>query len=360
MKNSSLIRTILFNILIILTVLIIYLLFFPKKSYVREKLDKNPNIEKTFNSNINSMKIAGLKFFTDNNSTKVTLQELIDKELLIELKDSNDSKCDLNSYIEKSDNKLVIYLKCPDSENTKEIFLESIEADTNEKLLCIYEYKKQGKEEYTDWSNWSEWSTEKIEKDELTNVEEKIEKEDDGTEIIEKTNEYSIDATYNTKIGCPNGYREQNGICKIREEKNSIDASVSYLCPNGYTRNGLKCYGSTNTLNALAQYYCPSNQGNTEYELSETKCRVFIIKYSQKATIEEYYTCPNGYYLSGNKCYTSNTYKEEVKKTKDVTYYRYQKRSKQESKTEIIWSTKDNQELIDKEYTMDRVITCEF
>jgi hypothetical protein len=308
------------------------------------------------------MKIAALNYFNNTDSNIITLQELIDKNLLNELTDSTNSKCDTNSYIEKKDNKLSIYLKCPDKEETKEILLENSEAnnDNQEKLLCIYEYRKETKDGYTSWSEWSEWSKEKIEKDELTNVEEKTEKEDDGVEIIEKTKEYNIEATYNTKIGCPNGYKEQNGICKVREETNTINASVSYSCPNGYTRNGTKCYGSTNTLNAVAQYYCPANQGNTEYELSGTTCKVFIIRYSQKATVEEYYTCPNGYYLSGNRCYTSQTYTEEVKKTKDVTYYRYQKRKKTVSKIEIIWSKKDNQELISQGYTMDRAITCEF
>ena len=360
MKDSSLIRTILFNILLILTLLVIYLLFFPKKSYVKEKLENsNPEAEETFNSNINSMKIASINFFENNESDVVTLQELIDKNLLTELKDSNNQSCDTNSYAEKKENKLSIYLKCSDKEETKEIVLDE-NKDNDEKLLCIYEYTKETAEGYTDWSDWSDWSKDKIEKDEYTNVEEKIEKEENGTETITNSREYSIEATYNSKTGCPAGTTVSNGMCKKKEEKNSINASVSYSCPEGYNRNGDTCYGNANSLKAIKRYYCPSNQGTVEYELSGDKCRTFFVRYESPSTTEVYYTCPNGYYLSGNRCYASESYNEEVTKYKDVTYYRYQKREKTNKKFEIIWSSKDNQELLDKEYTMSRVITCDF
>jgi hypothetical protein len=364
MKDSSLIRTVLFNILLVLTLLIIYLMFFPKKSYVKEKLDNEPSheVEEVFNSNINSMKIASLNYFENNDTSNVTLQELIDKNLLTELKDSTNTSCSNDSYVEKRENKLIIALKCSDKEDTKEIVLDKEDNDSEERLLCIYEYKKETKEGYTDWSDWSEWSKEKIEKDELTNVEEKVEKEEDGTEVIENTNEYSIEATYNSKIGCPDGYTETNGTCKKKEETNSINAIVKYTCEGlaGYRLEGSKCVGSTNTLNAIAHYSCPSNQGSLEYELSGTTCRVFMIRYINPGETQGYYTCPDGYYLSGNRCYASETYNEEIKKYKDVTYYRYQKREKTNKKIDIIWSSKDNQELLDKEYTMSRVITCEF
>lgn len=365
MKDSSLIRTILFNILLVLTLLIIYLIFFPKKSYVKEKLDngETKEVEEVFNSNINSMKIASLNYFENNDTNKVTLQELIDNNLLTELKDSTSTPCSNDSNVEKKDNKLIIALSCKDKEATKEIVLNDKEDNTSEeRLLCIYEYKKETEEGYTDWSDWSEWSKDKVEKDDLTNVEEKIEKEEDGTEVIENSTEYSIEATYNSRIGCPDGYSETNGMCKKKEETSPISATVNYTCEGlpGYRLQGTKCVGSTNTLNAIARYSCPSNQGSLEYVLSGNTCRVFMIRYTNPGETQGYYTCPDGYYLSGNRCYISETHNEEVKKYKDVTYYRYQKREKTAKKIDIIWSSKDNQELLDNEYTMSRVITCEF
>ena len=363
MKNSSLIRTILFNTLLILTLLVIYLLFFPKKSYVKEKLDNNnPEVEETFNSNINNMKIASMNYFENNESNKVTLQELIDKNLLNELKDSKGSVCDTNSYSQKKDNKLIINLKCSDKEETKEIVLDNRNNTDNEKLLCIYEYVKETDEGYTEWSNWSDWSKDKIEKDEYTNVEEKIEKEEDGKETTSNSREYSIEATYNRVTGCPAGYSETNGTCKKKEELNSINATPTYSCEDlpGYRLEGSKCVGYSNTINAkIKNYSCPANQGNTEYIRDNNICRVFVTRY-ENLQIQEYYTCPGGYYLSGNRCYTSETYNEEITKYKDVTYYRYQKREKIDKKIETIWGIKDNQELLEQGYTMTKVITCDF
>ena len=359
MKDSSLIRTILFNALLVLTLLAIYLLFFPKKSYIKDKLNiKDPKVEETFNSNIDSMKVASINYFKTEKSNKVTLQELIDRNLINEIKDSTDSSCDSNSNIKREDNKLIINLKCTDKEDTREIILNSEEK--NDGTSCIYEYIKNVGEGYSDWSDWSEWSKDKIEKDEYTNVEEKIEKEEDGKETVTKSREFSIEATYNSGgSSCPGGYSPANGTCKKKEHTNTINANADYSCPKGYNLNGTKCVGSSNTINAGVKYSCPSNQGNVEYIQDGSKCLVYVTTYADPVS-EGYYSCPGGYYLSGNRCYGSESYNEEVTKYKDVTYYRYQKREKLDQKIETIWGIKDNQELLNEGYTMAKVITCEF
>ena len=353
MEDSSKARTFLFNILLILTLLFIYLLFFPKNSYIKAKYESlDPKAEETFNSNINNMKIASTKYFIDKKESKVTLEELINNNLVTELKDSNDELCSKDSYVEKKEDGLLINLECNDKKEKKEV-----KFDNKEGSNCIYEYKKETIG-YTEWSKWSDWQKEEIKKDDFTNVEKKTESEPDGKETVEKTKEYSIEATYNETSVCPSGYTEANGSCKYVTTGNSFDASVLYTCPTGYYREGTKCYGS-NTINAAVHYYCPANNGNIEFQLSGTKCNTVYTNYTSKKEKQVYYTCPNGYTLSGDRCYAYETYNEEVEKTKDVKYYRYQKREKKESTYEIIWSTKDNQELISKEYNMSRVIICE-
>lgn len=356
-KYSHAIRTILFNILIILTILLIYFLFFPKKSYVKTILDNNKSsrIEETFNTNINNMKIASQNYFENNESNKVTLQELIDNNLLTNLKDSEENICDTNSYSEISDDKLTIYLKCQDKEQTVEI-----KENKKTKLLCLYEYRKEIEQGYTEWSDWSQWSIQEIEENELTNVETKIEEEPDDTKIITDTKQISIDATKNEKLSCPDGYYEENSKCKKKVESNSINASISYSCPDGYTRNGLKCYNNTNTIDATKNYYCPSNQTNIEFELLGSECKAYNIRYIETNTKEEYYTCPNGYKLKENKCYKTEEYEKEITNYKEVKYYRYQTRKKTESKFDIIWSSKENENLKNSEYNITRNISCEF
>lgn len=354
MKESSLIRSILFNILLVLTLLVIYLLFFPKKSYVKEKLEEtDPKVEETFNANINTIKIASFNYFKNNDKNKVTLQELIDNNLLTEIKDSNNELCDAESYAEKKETSLSINLKCNDKKDTRKIELG---VDINGEN-CIYEYIKETKQ-YSDWSEWSDWQKEKIEKDDLTNVEEKIEKEEDGKEIVTRTNDYSIEATYNETVGCPAGYTENSGSCRSMVQGETISATPSYKCPTGYEYNGKKCVGSINEIDPVIRYSCPDNAGNVIFELAGDRCKTYYVEYIPKQT-NSYYTCPNGYSLSGSRCYLYETYEEEITKYKEVTYYRYQKRQQKESKIETIWSTKDNQKLIDDSYSISRTITCE-
>ncbi len=357
-------KKILFNILIILTIVFIYLLFFPKKSYVENVLkDKEtPSIEETFNTNINIMKTAALNYFEKEEKEKVTVQELIDKELLVELKDSDNNPCDNNSYVEKEEKKLKINLKCNDKEDTVEqnIEEENDKKEKRDKLLCLYEYRKELENGYTEWSDWSEWSTEKIEEDEYTKVETKIEEEPDGTKMVTDQREISVDAIEHERLVCPSGYYEENGKCKSKKESNSITASISYSCPDGYTRSGLYCYSNGNKIEATKSYYCPTNMETIEFELVGNMCKTYNIKYINIDKKEKYYTCEDGYELSENKCYSYEEYEKEVENFKEVTYYRYQKREKSDKKYDIIWSTKDNKELLDKSYNISRIISCEF
>ena len=375
-KNSDLIKKILFNSLVILTIILIYLLFFPKKSYIESKLNNelNPIIEETFNQNIKSMEIAANNYFSENNEEKITLKQLIDKNLLVDLKDSNGNICDSNnSYIENKDNKLNIYLKCNEKEETIEITKENTSNDniekpnnennidnTKEKLLCLYEYRKKLPDTYTEWSEFSNWQTEEVKSNDLTNVEIKKEHVLDGTKIITEQKEINIEATKKIRLACPSDYIESNGTCIKETKLNTVTASFSYTCPNGYTKNGTNCYKNGNTIKATKNYTCPNNQSNIRFELSNDKCNVISIKYLNITNKEEYYTCPNGYNLSGNKCYSNIAVEKEVENYKEVTYYRYQTRKKNNEKYDIKWSRINNNTLLESEYNMIRKIICEF
>lgn len=355
MNKESIKKTILFNLLLIFTLIFIFVLFFPKKSYIQRKIDNNldQDIEMTFKENINALKIASINYLKENDKEKVTLQELIDKNLLVELKDSKGNTCSNESYSKKEDNKIIVNLKCSDKEDKIE---ESIEKNY---LLCLYEYRKEIENGYTDWSEWSSWSKEKVEKNDLTNVEEKTEQEIDGTEFITKTREITVDAIKNKRFSCPSGYEEENGNCKTKTVLNSINASISYSCPEGYKKTGTNCYGDNDRINATREYYCPANQGSTEFELSGDKCNIYRISYIS-ANTEEYYSCNEGYELSDKKCIGKEEYEEEVEKYKDVKYYRYQTREKTDKKIDIIWSHKDDKSLLDKSYNMVREVSCDF
>ena len=317
MKDSKKIRTITFNILVILTLLFVYFFFFPKKSYVKDKVDNlDPLVNDKFKENINTMKIASDEYFSINENKTVTLQELIDQDLVIDLNDSKGEACSTTSYVEKTDEMIKIHLECKDKSGDRFISLK------DGKFLCVYQYEKKLESGYTEWSNWSEWTTNQIEANELINVETEIRKESDGKTTVPETKEETIDAYARTE--------------KIYTE--TIDANQQT-----YNKNG-KTYVS---------FTCPANTSNKEYVKENTKCKVYTVRVTS-------YSCPEGYNLSGSTCHRTISSNQEIDKFKDVTYYRYQTREKTNEKIDIKWSTKDDQNLLNDSYNMVGKISCEF
>ena len=352
MESTSLIRKILFNILVILTILFIYYMFFPKKSYVDDKLNKvtNPIVENTINDNMNNMEIASKKYLLESKDDTVTLQHLIDKKLL----SKDDYKnCDMESYAKKENNKINIYLKCNGKDLTKEIKLE----EEPIKEICIYQYEKK---EATGYTEWSEWSKEEVKQSDLIEVETKVENEIDGVESKDGVREVSIKATANTRNSCPEGYKEENNKCVKKEYLNTITASISYTCPNGYGRNGFTCYKNGYTVKAQKGYYCPTNTGNLEYVINGSNCDVYNIINKSYLGTKTYFTCPEGYELRGEECFKNVYYEEEVENYKEVTYYRYRTRNKNNEKNIIKWSKVNDYNLINDEYNMTEEIFCGF
>lgn len=360
--DTKLIRTILFNILVVTSLLFIYFMFFPKKSYVDNKLNNvvKKDTEEIFNQNMKNMEIAATRYFEENEKDEVTLEELINNNLLVDLKDGDGNSCDTTkTYAKKEENKTSIYLSCTDKADKIVLNDEKTNVKEPEKI-CIYQYEKKEPTGYTDWTEWSNWQTEEIKESELMEVETKIETEVQGTKTEEYTKEISIDANKNAKIVCPSGYQESNSKCIKKQYLNTITASISYTCPSGYKRNATTCYKSEKTKEATKKYYCPTNQENIEYVLDGSNCKVYSIYTKQALNNEIYYTCPNNYKLKGNKCYKTQYYEEEVEDYKEVTYYRYRTRNKLEEKNIIKWSKVNDNKLIEEEYNMTEEIFCGF
>lgn len=345
MKDTSIIRTILFNILVIITILFIYLFFFPKKSYIGQKISNKStsDIDVTFKENIRNMKIASDVYFEDNKENKVTVKRLMEKNLIAEIKDSNGESCDTESYVEKENEKVKIKLNCNDKS-------DEITLDNSEKFICIYQYEKILGEEYTKWSEWSNWQEEKVESNDLTNVETKQEKIKDGTKKETKEKKNEIDATLNQ---CPEGYTKTKNGCMSKKPTNTIPAGKDYSCPSGYNLKSNYCYKGNLKKEPTINYSCPTDGIKTHFELNKDKCNVYTIKKNS-----EYYTCPNDYKLSNNKCYKIETYEEEVENYKEITMYKYQTREKNK-KIDIKWSKINDKDLIKQEYNMVGKLVCE-
>ncbi len=119
---NQIIRKVLLTLLF--TVLLIFLLIwlFPTKGYFSSLF------QDVFRNNINSMRDAGERYFTNDrlpkeigDSEKITLKEMLNKSLLLPFTDKNGNSCDINkSYVkvtkEKDEYKMKVYLSCDDED----------------------------------------------------------------------------------------------------------------------------------------------------------------------------------------------------------------------------------------------------
>ena len=111
-------------ILVIIFVLLLMWLLPTKNINNGSDVDLSPLTDRIFNANIQEMKEAAIPYFTTERLPKntgdevtLTLQEMLDKHLLLPFTDKNGDTCDAqNSYVtvtkEENEYILKVYLKC--------------------------------------------------------------------------------------------------------------------------------------------------------------------------------------------------------------------------------------------------------
>lgn len=119
---GSLLFKIIIAIVVILLIVFLLLAIFPTKR------DLNPLYQDIFRNNLNSMRTSGEKYFTNerlpkelNESIRMTLQEMLDKKLLLPFTDKNGKACDTTkSYVEmtkkETEYEMKVNLSCDDEE----------------------------------------------------------------------------------------------------------------------------------------------------------------------------------------------------------------------------------------------------
>ena len=351
-KESFSVRSLILQILFVVLTVFLLLWLFPTKNYVKdyandaftEKLQ--PLYNQIYNQNITTMKEAAINYFTTDRlpskvgeSVTITLKEMQDKKLVLDLIDSNNKKCDVEKSsvkVEKLDNEylMTVKLECSDASNYIEVHLGCYDyckasgvcekketpviKPTNPTKPVIsekkyqYEYEKITDGKWGDFGEWSQWSKDTITKTEYRNVETK--------EITEKT----------------------GTLVDVIDAKK--DVKTTYSCPSGYTLNGTKCSKkTTDTKNATANttYGDWASQGkqtfNTVQYSTDTRRVVLVASYiktdctsncttnkwvylimnrSKKTT----YSCPSGYTLNGTKCKKTTTATKNATANKKTTY----------------------------------------
>ena len=351
-KESFSVRSLILQILFVVLTVFLLLWLFPTKNYVKdyandaftEKLQ--PLYNQIYNQNITTMKEAAINYFTTDRlpskvgeSVTITLKEMQDKKLVLDLIDSNNKKCDVEKSsvkVEKLDNEylMTVKLECSDASNYIEVHLGCYDyckasgvcekketpviKPTNPTKPVIsekkyqYEYEKITDGKWGDFGEWSQWSKDTITKTEYRNVETK--------EVTEKT----------------------GTLVDVIDAKK--DVKTTYLCPSGYTLNGTKCSKTTTaTKNATAnttygdwvyqgkytfnsiQYTSDTRKVVRVSSSINTDCTTncttntwtyLVYNRSKKTT----YSCPNGYTLNGTKCSKKTTDTKNATASTKTTY----------------------------------------
>jgi len=313
---------------------------------------------------------------SNGKTIKYTLQELIDKNLLLPFS-YGESTCDSEaSYvIVKNDNNkytMTTTLLCENeiAQTTEELGCNQLcnngVCETPEKTEILYQYKQPYKvtettyscpSGYTKTGSGSNTKCVKEIKDTVDAIKNVSTRCENGTTPVNgkcsTTATSYVDAKTKTETYCENGTTPVNGKCTITEDAKTktetycengktpnngkcsttassyVNATVKYTCSKGTLVNEKYCrldksyYTTTETYKGKTYNGCTFSGSYTDSCSSYSNCTKTYYKYhcSKTSQVEatKTYTCSNGTTPSNGKCSTTSTSYVDAK-TKTTTY----------------------------------------
>lgn len=418
-ENRSLSWTDLFIKVILIVIFVLFTVWLLSLSNRSMTNSLDVLTDNIFAENIDRMKEVGKEYFTTERLPKkigeiktITLKELYEKKLILEIKDKNGNACDANdSYIsiEKMENEyqMKVNLECDDEE--KEIIVimgcyNYCDTDICEKKDEVkeieYQYSKTTGGKWTDYGKWSEWNKKVVTANNYRQVEtKKVNEEYTYEEVITKTlfDEF--------EISCPEGYTlssDKTKCYKVVSTTDTKEPTCLDRTSEGYTlvgRDGFTCnYSKKVTTTQKVPVTTPKTCYRQEVVMScngtcapviqniPYQCGTTTTYKNQPVTTTVTDTttasCPSGYTKSGTSCskVSSVTMEEKITKTcldgykptsdgtkcykdvqetvkktgtRDVIYYRYRTRQYIGGTTDYKWSkSKNDKDLLNAGYKL--------
>lgn len=260
-------KNIILKILFIVLLIFLIIWLFPTKGYVKNLIDGKlgTSADQTFTNNINNMKTAAISYYNNNglpenegDTKKVTLAEMQEENLLVDVTDSEGKTCDTKeSYVEVTNNNddytMKVNLVCTDKEDyvisyfgaydycvdgvcekkklieneistetpidqKSEIATTQSETTTENSAQCQYVKSRGGY--YTNYGAWSNWTTSKINSSNTRQVQAKITKVQTGNKTVQT------------------GTTTQSANPKKVTITNGSEKSVIYICSSKYDNAG--------------------------------------------------------------------------------------------------------------------------
>ena len=373
-KNTFSVKEIILQLILVVLFIFVMIWLFPTKDYLKENYVANGDLSeeiseqlqalygRLFADNVESMSVAAQGYFTTprlpkkvGDSVTLTLEEMLEKKLVLEFKDSNNEKCDVEkSYVKltKMDDEyqmkvqltcsdysdyIIVYMGCYDycdsaicqKEETKPIQTVTPTPDKDEPkptptVNYKYKYRKITQNTWSDWSNWSDWSTTKVTANDLTQVEIKREKVIKGYEqkytIVDyKTEKYTEKEETVEKV-LVGTTKESQGVHVLDKQpaKQSTSTKTETINPTKTTTK--EKYGEWKYVGYVTETYTLRDTNTTKYVYQSQKtvpecddiCKN-VTYYTYKKYTRSYteasttYSCPTGYTKSGSGANTKCT-----------------------------------------------------
>lgn len=330
-------KDIIIKVIILILILLLLIWLFPKA-------DLDVFYDSVYNNNIKTMKESARNYYIKDrlpnnvgDSTSMNLKEMIDNHMLIRFTDKDKNYCDeTTSRVEVTKTSettyvLKVQLNCGDQ---KDYILETIGCnDVCPNGDCtIVQNPNNGSNNNGTTNNGSGSSSSNENTD---NNDVNVDIKNPGSDVYTKTITYyqHRQAIVSNKVTyvCPDGYKKDGTKCysetigatidatpiigpdqvittepKIsvgeehKEYKDAIKTKVNteYQCPEGYTPNGAYCIKYAKAIEVTGQttYTCP----DSSYNLEGTTCRK--VYPATPSTGNGNYTCPNGGNVEGSNC----------------------------------------------------------
>lgn len=159
------IKRFLVGLLLVMALVFLLLLVLPSKSSIRDAINGglNPLLDRLFQENLDTMKETAIAYYTtdrlpkeEGDTEKITLGEMLELKLLLEIKDKNGDMCDTeDSYVEvtkeEKEYKMKVNLKCGDEENYIIVYLGCYNYCLND--VCEEKESKQVEKQVTGTSS---------------------------------------------------------------------------------------------------------------------------------------------------------------------------------------------------------------
>jgi hypothetical protein len=280
-ENRSLSWTDLFIKVIIIAIFVLFTVWLLSLSNKGVTNSLDVLTDNIFAENIDRMKEVGKEYFTTERLPKkigeiktITLKEMYEKKLILEVKDKNGNACDADdSYIsiEKMENEyqMKVNLECDEEEDHIIVIMgcydycdtDICEKREEESKEIEYQYSKTTGGKWTDYGKWSEWNKIAVTANNYRQVEtKKVNEEYTYEEVITKT------LFDNFEVQCPSGYTLSIDKTKCYKVVSTTDTKEP-TCPDrtseGYTlvgRSGFTCNYSKSTSSSK-EPVCPDRTG---------------------------------------------------------------------------------------------------